>query len=140
LSIINEVHRLLAADNELNQRGHLFGPAATDISEAEAINLSTAMISDISGIVSDWLFSLKPYLLVSMDHSAKVFTSRYPVAKGGLVLDSQKAKAIEEKVEALLQKDALLGERKIMREYYFEGPNDKDLTKRFVAAIKATLK
>jgi hypothetical protein len=27
-----------------------------------------------------------------------------------------------------------------MREYYFEGPNDKDLTKRFVAAIKATLK
>lgn len=140
LSIINEVHRLLAADNELNQRGHLFGAAATDISEAEAINLSTAMISDISGIVSDWLFSLKPYLLVSMDHSAKVFTSRYPVAKGGLVLDSQKAKAVEEKVEALLQKDALLGERKIMREYYFEGPNDKDLTKRFVAAIKATLK
>jgi hypothetical protein len=140
LRIINEVHQLLSSDNENHHRGHLFGAAATEISETEAINLSTAMISDISGIVSDWLFSLKPYLLVSMDHSAKAFASRYPVAKGGLVLDNLKTKAIQEKVEALLQKDALLSQRKKVREYYFEGPNDKDLSKRFIDAIKATLK
>lgn len=140
LEIISKVHGLLEADNAATGRGHLFGPAATQISETEAINQSTAMISDISGIVSDWLFSLKPYLLVSMDHPAADFAKRYPVAKGGLILDKLDAESIAENVDALLGDDKKLSERKKVREYYFEGADDKDLTKRFIAAVKSTLK
>ncbi|MFM2384611.1 MAG: hypothetical protein RL166_485 [Actinomycetota bacterium] len=140
LEVINQVHAKLTSDNEKNQRGHLFGSAATGLSEADVINESTAMISDISGIVSDWLFSLKPYLLVSMDGPAKEFVKRYPVASGGLVLDKLDDRAIKAAVKNLLSNDELLGERKKTRDYYFEGANDKDLTKRFIDAVKETLK
>jgi hypothetical protein len=137
LEIINKVHALLAADSG---RDHLYGKAATGISETEAINQSTAMVSDISGIVSDWLFSLKPYLLVSMDYLAKDFEKRYPVAKGGLILDQLDHASIAKAIAELVGEDTKLAERKKVRDYYFEGANDKDLTKRFVEALRATLK
>lgn len=140
LAVIDSVHKKLDEDNTSNGRGHLFGKEATGLSEADVINESTAMISDISGIVSDWLFSLKPYLLVSMDHPAKEFAERYPVAKGGLVLDKLEDSAIQHSVLTVLGEDMLVAERKKVREYYFEGANDKDLTKRFVDAVKETLK
>jgi hypothetical protein len=110
------------------------------LSETEAINQSTAMISDISGLVSDWLFSLKPFLLMSMDYSAKEFVTRYPVARGGLVADKLDEVSIKSSIVKLLGEDKLLSERKKVRDYYFEGTADKDLTKRFIDAIKATLK
>jgi hypothetical protein len=111
-----------------------------DMSESDAINQSTAMISDISGIVSDWLFSLKPYLLVSMDYPAEEFTSRYPVAKSGLVVDEFDDVIIKSFIAKLLGEDKLLDERIKMRDYYFEGATDQDSTKRFVDAVKETLK
>lgn len=139
LKVIDEVHRLLQADNDTNKRGHLFGPAATQITEAEAINLSTAMVSDISGIVSDWLFSLKPYLLISMDISAKEFSTKYPVAKSGLVLDEIGESDIRAKFSELLGADKLLKARTEMRDYYFENATAKDLTELFVSSIRKTL-
>lgn len=139
LKLIDSVHRLLQADNDLNNRGHLFGKAATEIPESVAINSATAMISDISGIVSDWLFSLKPYLLISMDRTAKEFATRYPVAQSGLVLDELSEESIRSKVGELLAEDKLLKERQNMRNYYFEGADEKDLTKLFVKAVQKTL-
>lgn len=139
LEVIGRVHALLDRDNKNNGRGHLFGPAATEISVAESINQSTAMVSDISGIVSDWLFSLKPYLLVSMDAPASEFEIRYPLAKGGLVVDGLDKETICESLSKLFGADQLLSERAKIRDFYIEGADDKDLAERFVKSIQETI-
>jgi hypothetical protein len=75
-----------------------------------------------------------------MDYPAKEFASRYPVARGGLVVDDFDESTIKSFVAKLLGQDQLIEERKKVRSYYFEGATDKDLTKRFINAVKETLK
>jgi hypothetical protein len=139
LEVIARVHALLARDNEESGRAHLFGSDANKLSEVEVINQSTAMVSDISGIASDWLFSLKPYLLVSMDAPAVEFGIRYPLAQGGLILDRVDKDSICKALSELFGADLLLMAREKLRNYYFEGAADKDLDVRFIKSIRETI-
>ena len=131
-AIIEQVWALLRADG----KDHLFGEAAeTDLSVSEVINLSDVLISDLSGIVSDWLYSLKPYLLVSMDESASAFTKRYPIAEGSRVLTQK-----DSLTTALLEDDSkLAAKRKKIRSYYIEGADTQKADALFIKASKAIL-
>jgi hypothetical protein len=131
-AIIEQVWALLKADG----KDHLFGAAAeTELNVAEVINLSDVLISDLSGIVSDWLYSLKPYLLVSMDETASAFTKRYPIAEGGRVLTQKDSLTAE-----LLNDDAKLAtKRKKIRSYYIEGADTQKADALFLKATKAIL-
>lgn len=131
-AIIEQVWALLKADG----KDHLFGPAAeSNLSVTECINTCDVMISDISGIVSDWLYSLKPYLLVSMDESAAKFTKRYPIAEGATVLTQT-----EGLTEELLTDDAkLAAKRKQVRSYYIAGADKGKPSELFMKATRAAL-
>lgn len=126
---ISVVHEML--EQHANKTGikHVFGAAAeTEITVNQAANLSDMIVSDLSGIMSDWLFSLKPYLLVSMDQTAQEFTERYPMAKTGVVLDGRAAADFEPAILRLLNTDtqATYEARKEMREYYLAGAENED--------------
>ena len=136
---IKKVQNLLAADNTANGAGHIYGAAAeTKITVNEAANLSNMIVSDLSGIMSDWLFSLKPYLLVSMDQSAEAFAERYPMGRAGVVVDGREPKDFEAAITSLISSDTqeAYDARKKMREYYLAGANEDDRTTLFNAVVK----
>jgi hypothetical protein len=88
--------------------------------------------------MSDWLFSLKPYLLVSMDQTAQEFTDRYPMAKTGVVLDGREPKDFEPAIARLLNTDTQADYelRQEMREYYLAGAENDDRASLFNSVVK----
>ncbi|WP_298118562.1 CDP-glycerol glycerophosphotransferase family protein [uncultured Aurantimicrobium sp.] len=135
---ISVVHEML--EQHANKTGikHVFGAAAeTEITVNQAANLSDMIVSDLSGIMSDWLFSLKPYLLVSMDQTAQEFTERYPMAKTGVVLDGRAPADFEPAILRLLNTDtqATYDARKEMREYYLAGAENDDRAALFNSVV-----
>ena len=131
-AIIEQVWELLKADG----RDHLFGDAAErERTVSQVVNLSDVLISDLSGIVSDWLYSLKPYLLVSMDESPTKFTKRYPIAEGGHVLTQKDALTNE----LLNDEKSLAAKRKKIRAYYIAGADTQKADALFMKATKAIL-
>jgi CDP-glycerol glycerophosphotransferase (TagB/SpsB family) len=120
-------------------RNHVYGPAAeTEITVNQAANMSDMIVSDLSGIMSDWLFSLKPYLLVSMDHSAKDFAERYPMGKSGVVVDGREPKDFADAIKELLSADTARAyeARRKMREYYLAGADNEDRAALFNEVVK----
>jgi CDP-glycerol glycerophosphotransferase (TagB/SpsB family) len=130
-AIIKEVHEILAAD----ANKHVFGAAAEqDLPIAECINMCDLAISDLSGIVSDWLYSLKPYILVSMDESKASFEKRYPIALGaGVLTPGQRLEGFLEDSESKFAK------RREIREYYIKNAGAKDVSELFVRETEAIL-
>ena len=130
-AIIKEVHEILAAD----ANNHVFGAAAEqDLPIAECINMCDLAISDLSGIVSDWLYSLKPYILVSMDESKASFEKRYPIALGaGVLTPGQRLEGFLEDSESKFAK------RREIREYYIKNAGAKDVSELFVRETEAIL-
>ena len=136
---ISQVHELLEQHSNSTGIKHVYGAAAeTEITVNEAANMSDMIVSDLSGIMSDWLFSLKPYLLVSMDQTSKEFTERYPMAKAGVVLDGREPKDFDPAIESLLNTDTQVAyeSRKKMREYYLAGAENEDRAALFNSVVK----
>lgn len=133
--IIHQVHALLKADEKANGTQHVYGEAAESISATEAINLADAMISDMSGIVSDWLFSLKPFLLLNMDLDEKEFRKRYDIAWGGLQLSANNLNDLGETLRELTTSDKLYENRVKVREHYIGAAGDTDRDKLFISAV-----
>lgn len=133
--VINAVHHLLVSDEKKSGRKHLYGQAAENISATQVINLADAMVSDISGIVSDWLFSLKPYLLLNMDLDEKEFRKRYDIAWGGLQVSANNLNGLGESLVALMTSDKLYENRVKVREHYIGSAGDTDREKLFISAV-----
>ena len=109
---------LLAADAAATGRAHLFGPAAeTERSISECINASDAMISDISSVVSDYLFSGKPFALVAVSAPPDQFVRDFPVAAGSYVVDAQLTD-LDTALDLMLGDDPLAEQRRSIRDYY----------------------
>lgn len=118
---ISLVHEILEKHTNKTGIKHVYGAAAeTEITVNEAANMSDMIVSDLSGIMSDWLFSLKPYLLVSMDQSAEDFAERYPMGKTAVVVDGREPQSFDDAIKKLISTDtqAAFDARKKMREYY----------------------
>ena len=88
-AVVRRIDALLAADAAASGRAHLFGAAAeTERSIMDCINTSDAMISDVSSVVSDYLFSGKPFALVAVPAPPDEFVRDFPVAAGSYVVDA----------------------------------------------------
>jgi len=97
----------------------VFGAAATtQMSLFECINRSDAMISDVSGVASDFLYSMKPFALTNMaGRAADEFEKSFPLAKAAYVID-RAANNIDPVLDDLLRDDPLVGTRQRVRTYY----------------------
>jgi CDP-glycerol glycerophosphotransferase (TagB/SpsB family) len=86
---VESIHRLLAEDRMRTGRDHLFGAAAeSDRDVVECANLSDAMISDVSSVVSDYLYSGKPFAMVAVSADGEEFVDLYPIAQAAYVLEA----------------------------------------------------
>ncbi|MFJ8580584.1 CDP-glycerol glycerophosphotransferase family protein [Micromonospora sp. NPDC093277] len=78
---------LLAADKATTGRTHLWGAAATrELTLTDCVNRADALVSDVSGVISDWLYSGKPYAVTDMGADGEDFVGRFPLAGSGYVL------------------------------------------------------
>ncbi|MFC7622006.1 CDP-glycerol glycerophosphotransferase family protein [Microlunatus sp. GCM10028923] len=90
-ALVEQIQRRLAADAAATGRAHLWGPAAeSERTVLDCTNESAAMIADVSAIVSDYLYSRKPFAMVAVPDDDPVrgdFVAQYPIARGAYVLD-----------------------------------------------------
>src|SRR5699024_4226344 len=118
---IREIHRLLEADTQATGRPHLYrAPAEKDLDAFGCFNAADAMISDVSSVVPDFLYSGKPYGLVTMTSTVDEFERAFPLARSAYVITKDLTN-LEAALDELLVTDSKADQRKSTREYYL-GP------------------
>ncbi|MGC1212984.1 MAG: CDP-glycerol glycerophosphotransferase family protein, partial [Micromonospora sp.] len=115
---IARLTELLAADRAKTGREHLWGAAAArELTLTECINRSDALISDVSGVISDYLYSGKPYAVTDMSADSADFLAQFPLAGSGYVLRRDMSN-VDEVLEQLLDTDPSAADRWATRSRY----------------------
>jgi hypothetical protein len=118
---IREIKRLLREDADASGREHLFGRRAEKSLDAfGCFNAADAMISDVSSVVPDFLYSGKPYGLVTMTSTVEEFEQAFPLARSAYVITKDLTN-LSAALDELLVTDSKADQRKSTREYYL-GP------------------
>ncbi len=124
---IAEAHRLLAEDRERSGRQHLWGAAAeTDRSLADCVNASDAMIADVTGAVTDFLASGRPYAMMAMSEpDIGSFRSAFPISRSAYVIE-RSLDNLDLVLDDLLDTDPLADYRAVRRRYYLGPLNGRE--------------
>ena len=133
---ISRIQALLASDAERSGRGHLWGPAAeSERGILDCINDSDAMVSDVSSVVSDYLFSGKPFAMIAVPSDPDSFVEEFPVARASYVVSGDFAD-LETQLDRMLGADPLAATRKAIRvDYLGDFPAD-DYAAAFVDSVR----
>ncbi|MBO0829929.1 MAG: CDP-glycerol glycerophosphotransferase family protein, partial [Streptosporangiales bacterium] len=112
------LQQMLDADTRATGRRHLFGSAASvDLTLVECFNRADAMISDVSGVVSDFLFSKKPFAITDMVDEREEFIETFPLARAAYVFRRDMSN-VDDVLDQLLKVDPLEATRRQARTYY----------------------
>jgi CDP-glycerol:poly(glycerophosphate) glycerophosphotransferase len=135
-TIIAAMIQMLAADSAKTGRKHLYGTLAQqEMSLFECFNKADAMISDVSGVASDFLYSEKPLALTDMVNEGSEFATSFPLAKAAYVL-GQDASNLDQVLDQLLETDPIVATRRAMKEYYLGDFPPDDYANAFVRASR----
>jgi CDP-glycerol glycerophosphotransferase (TagB/SpsB family) len=121
------VNAMLRQDAASSGRSHIYGASATEaLSLVDCFNRADAMIADVSSVVSDFVYSEKPYAVTAMGAltSAAELVDEFPLARGGYLLGADGVdwpRAMDD----LLIYDPKLLERRSLKAYYL-GPFPAD--------------
>ncbi len=134
---IAKIHQMLTDDRDRTGRQHLFGPAATEqLSVFDCINRSDVMISDVSGVASDWLYSGKPFVLTNMlGETIEDLETSFPLSKAAYVL-SKDASDISSRLIDLLEDDPLESTRRKVKTYYLGDFDEANYADGFLDAAR----
>jgi CDP-glycerol glycerophosphotransferase (TagB/SpsB family) len=132
---IERIKSLLTADRRKTGRQHLWGEAAEkERSILDCINDSNAMVSDVSSVVSDYLFSGKPFAMIAIPAEPAAFVVEYPVARASYVIRADLAN-LDAQLQQMLGPDPLAGRRADIRtDYLGDFPAD-NYASAFVDAV-----
>jgi hypothetical protein len=109
--------------------------AEKDRSILDCINDSDAMVSDVSSVVSDYLFSGKPFAMIAIPAEPAAFVVEYPVARASYVIRADLAD-LDAQLEKMLGPDPLAGQRADIRaDYLGDFPAD-NYASGFVEAVR----
>ncbi|MEN3610716.1 CDP-glycerol glycerophosphotransferase family protein [Plantactinospora sp. ZYX-F-223] len=101
------IEQLLAEHRASTGRRHVFGAeAAKKMSLVDCVNASDALVSDVSAVISDYLYSGKPYAVTDRVGEGDRFVAGFPLAGSGYVLDSQMSN-LDDVLDRLLDSDPL---------------------------------
>lgn len=131
---ISHVQKMLGDDRATSGRQHIFGEAAeVDTDVIECMNLSDAMISDVSSVVSDYLYSGKPFAMTAVSAHGEDFIAEYPIARASYVLNGDLSN-LEDVLDSILVSDPERQNRLKYRNYYLGDFPDEGYSENFVAA------
>lgn len=133
---IGRIQALLAADAQTTGRVHLWGSAAeSERGLLDCINASDAMVSDVSAVVSDYLFSLKPFAMIAVPSAPESFVEEYPVAQAAYVVDGDLSD-LDAQLEEMLGPDPLATRRAAIRVDYLGDFEAEGYANAFVDAVR----
>lgn len=131
---IRKIRVMLEADAAKTGRPHRWGPAAEALTVAEVTNLSDAMISDVSGIVTDYLASGKPFAMVATRNPAAEFRQLFATSQAAYVIEPDLS-GLTEVLEEMLGPDPLAERRAERRSYYLSDGDGRQAADAFVAWV-----
>lgn len=136
VATIEEIQKMLADDARSTGRQHLYGAAAeTDIDVMECSNLSDVMISDVSSVVSDYLYSGKPFAMVAVSSTGQEFVDEYPIARASYVLNGDLSN-VDSVLNNLLRNDPKREERIELRADYLGDFPAEGYAEHFIEAAR----
>ena len=135
---IAAAEQLLARDNDRHAIGHLFGEQATALTLVESFNRSDALVSDVSSVVSDFLFSGKPFAVLDMLDEGLAFARTFPLATAAYVIPRSLA-GLADTLTEMLGPDPLAAQRSEMRRYYLGDFPADGYADAFLTAARAVI-
>ncbi|WP_433527912.1 CDP-glycerol glycerophosphotransferase family protein [Micromonospora sp. CA-263727] len=117
----DRIRALLAEDRRTNGRPHVFGEQAeTTMSVVDCFNASDVMVSDVSSVVADYLYSEKPFAMVAVSTPAVRFTDEFPLGRASYVIDAYggRVQGLDAALDDLLGSDPLASTRRDLKKYY----------------------
>ncbi|MET7668635.1 CDP-glycerol glycerophosphotransferase family protein [Micromonospora luteifusca] len=135
---LSRLTELLVADRARSGRQHVVGAAARALSLTECVNRSDALVSDVSGVISDYLYSSKPYAVTDMGDEGDQFAERFPLAASGYVLRRDLSN-VDDVLTALLDTDPLAAERWATRRRYLGDFPAESYAEAFLTAARHEL-
>jgi hypothetical protein len=129
---ISDINALLAADAKATGRKHRWGKAADKPTVGELTNQVDAMVSDVSGMVTDFLQSLKPFAMVSTKLDTEQFRARFPSSQAAYVIEGDLS-TLNSALDDMFGDDPLAAVRAERRRYYLGGFEDGESAKAFIS-------
>ena len=133
---IAEIHELLRADSEATSRPHRWDAAASDPTFAELANAADAMVADVSGVVTDFMQSLKPFAMVATGDKTDVFRARFPSSRSAYVIEWDLS-TLDDALDAMLGDDPLASTRVERRDYYLGGYDNGESAHAFIRYLQS---
>lgn len=134
-----EAEAMIVRVNELLEAHpghHVHGDEAMQMPLIEAFNAADVMVSDVSGIVVDFMASNKPLVMYAAQHDdPERFRASHPTARAAYVVDRGLTQ-LDAALDAALGSDPLAAVRKQQADAYLGGAARKDPAKRFIALIQ----
>lgn len=134
---------LLTEDSATTGVDHVHGPRAEDVDVVECFNLADIMLSDVSSVLGDFLYSEKPYVLLATQQKSDDLRVDVPLAEGGYVVRAVDGATARTDLTAVL--DLALGpdparprREELRRHYLGDLPRD-GYADRFVAVMRDEL-
>ncbi|MFX0592607.1 CDP-glycerol glycerophosphotransferase family protein [Melissospora conviva] len=131
----DRIRGLLAEDRKSTGRAHRFGTEAEKtMSVTDCFNVSDAMVSDVSSVVADYLYSEKPFAMVSVLTSAADFPKEFPLARASYVIDAHRKRlqGLDASLDEMLGSDPLAETRRSLKRYYLGDFPAESYAQRFV--------
>lgn len=133
---IARIQQMLAADARTSGRGHRWGAAAeTDLGVLDCMNISDAMVTDVSSVVSDYLFSGKPFAMIAVPSEPDAFREEYPVSRGSYVVRGDLSD-LEQTLDQMLGSDPMADQRASIRSDYLGDFPAESYADAFVDAVR----
>jgi hypothetical protein len=133
---IAAIHELLRADAEATSRPHRWDAAASEPTFAELANAAHAMVADVSGVVTDFMQSLKPFAMVATGDKTETFRVRFPSSHAAYVIEWDLS-TLDEALDAMLGDDPLASVRVERRNYYLAGYENGESARAFVGYLQS---
>lgn len=134
---ISEIKSLLEEDTKRTGRKHLWGAVAEKRHTlADVANISDLMIADVSGVITDYMQTLKPFIMVATKHGQQEFIANFPSARSAYVVEAAHLATLEAALDAALGPDPLQPMRVERRNYYLGGYSGNDSARAFVGFLR----
>jgi hypothetical protein len=133
---IAAIDELLRADAKATSRSHRWSEAATDPTFAELANAADAMVADVSGVVTDFMQSLKPFAMVATGEKTDTFRARFPSSRSAYVIEWDLS-TLDDALDAMLGEDPLAAIRPERRDYYLGGYENGESARAFVSYLQS---
>src|SRR5690606_21706493 len=128
------------ADRARTGREHLWGDRASqEMTLFDCINASHAMVSDVSSVASDYLYTGKPFAITDMLGEGENFAQTFPLSAVAYVIRSD-ASNLPEALDLLLGADPLAERRRAVRTHYLGDFPPESYAEAFLAEARACLR